>query len=314
MLTEVRMATLGVSDLDAAIRFYTGALQYKVLERGQVAAELAPLWRFDASLRGSYAVLGADDSGLGRLRLLHFDPPGERIRTPENKYTGAGFTILNFRCRDARDIMDAIVAAGGTASKAPSFWEVSDQVHVWDSISADPDGIQIDMFSYEKGGELRGPLDTEVSVLQTIAITTPDVDRSADFYKGLGFQTLFDRVLDFPELQDLLGTEEPVKIRNANLLKDGSIIPGRVEMFAYLSDAPPESVSLRDKAVPPNVGLLSISMVSDDLTADRDLMLRLGAEPVAQAQVDLPGFGRADVAVVLGPDGEAIEIIRPITA
>jgi catechol 2,3-dioxygenase-like lactoylglutathione lyase family enzyme len=201
MVSEVRIATLGVSDLERSIAFYRDALAWRLIASGAVDPALAPLLRCTPEHAGRWAVLAADDSGLGRVRLVAFDPPGERLWTEANRYAGSGYYALNFRCRDARASMARIVAAGGHAAHAPSYWEVSEQVAVWDSISDDPDGTRLDLFSYERGGELRGPLHTEVSVLQTVAIATRDIPRSRRFYEGLGFRELFDRVLDFPELQ-----------------------------------------------------------------------------------------------------------------
>ncbi|TXI31887.1 MAG: hypothetical protein E6Q64_02350, partial [Ottowia sp.] len=234
MLSEVKLVTLGVSDLDQACAFYARAMGYQVEESGPVPATLAPLWRFDPALGGRYAVVAADGSGLGRIRLVQFDAPGQRLWSEQIRYNGTGYYALNFRCRDAIATMEAITGAGGSASHEPSYWEVNEQVAVRDSMNQDPDGICLDVFSYDRGGELRGPLDTEVSVLQTVAIATRDVPRSAAFYRGLGFEVLFDRVLDFPGLQEMLGADRPVRIHNINLMKDGSIVPGRVEMFAYL--------------------------------------------------------------------------------
>lgn len=310
MVTEVRIATLGVSDLDRSIGFYREALGFEVVARGAIAPELAPLLRGAPGGRGDFAVLAADDSGLGRIRLLAFDPPGERLWTEANRYAGTGYYALNFRCRDARAAMARIEAAGGHAAHEPSFWEVSDQVAVWDSISDDPDGIRLDLFSYERGGELRGPLRTEVSVLQTVAIATRNVERSRRFYEGLGFRELFDRVLDFPELAQLLGADRPVRIHNVNLMKDGRIVPGRVEMFAYLGiDDIPEQ-PLGPVAHPPRIGILSIGFDSDDLEADLERLAALGARSMARATVsDWPGYGAAEVAVVAGPDDEAIEVV-----
>jgi catechol 2,3-dioxygenase-like lactoylglutathione lyase family enzyme len=312
MLSEVKAVTLGVRDLQRACAFYERALQYQVQERGAIASELAPLWRFDAAHAGEYAVVAADASGLGRIRLVAFDAPGQALWHADNLYNGSGFYALNFRCRDALSIMHAIESAGGKSAHEPSYWEVSEQVAVRDSISDDPDGIRLDMFSYEKGGDLRGPLTTEVSVVQTIAIATRDVPRSVAFYKALGFQELFDRVLDFPELQTLLGTDRPVRIHNVNLMKDGHIVPGRVEMFGYLDMEHLPDAPLRDLAVPPNIGILSATLLSDDLSTDVQTVLALGASLVARSKIELPGFGFSDVATVLGPDGEQLELVQPL--
>jgi len=314
MVSEVKAVTLGVSDLQRACAFYRDALGYQVQAQGKISAQLAPLWRFDPALKGHYAMLAADDSGLGRIRLLAFDAPGQRLWNADNRYTGSGFYALNFRCRDALATMQAITAAGGRSAHAPSAWVVSDDIAVRDSINDDPDGIRLDVFSYEKGGDLRGPLLTEVSVVQTIAIVTRDIPRSIAFYQGLGFQTLFDRVLDFPELQTLLGTDRPVRIHNVNLIKDGHIVPGRVEMFAYLDMPHLPDTSLRDLAVPPNLGILSASLASPDLDADIQVMNALGVPLIARITAELPGFGMCDIATVLGPDGEQLELFQPHAA
>ena len=308
MLSEVKLVTLGVSDLDQACAFYARAMGYQVEESGPVPATLAPLWRFDPALGGRYAVVAADGSGLGRIRLVQFDAPGQRLWSEQIRYNGTGYYALNFRCRDAIATMEAITGAGGSASHEPSYWEVNEQVAVRDSMNQDPDGIHLDVFSYDRGGELRGPLDTEVSVLQTVAIATRDVPRSAAFYRGLGFEVLFDRVLDFPGLQALLGADQPVRIHNINLMKDGNIVPGRVEMFGYLDMEHLPDAPLRDQAVPPNLGILSASLASSDLDADCARLCELGAEPVARASVSLPGFGPCQVATLFGPDGELLEL------
>ena len=312
MLSEVKLVTLGVSDLDRALSFYADALGYRVQTRGDIDPQLAALWRFDPALSGRWAVIAPDDSGLGRIRLLQFNAPGQRLWTADNLYNGSGYYALNFRCRDALATLQAITAAGGSSAHEPSYWEVSEQVAVRDSINDDPDGIRLDVFSYERGGELRGALDTEVSVVQTIAIATRDVPRSVAFYQALGFETLFDRVLDFPELQELLGTDRPVKIHNVNLIKDGHIVPGRVEMFAYLEMDHLPDAPLRDAAVPPNIGILSASLHSSDIAADLAHVQSLGAQLIARQLADLPGVGRCEVATLFGPDGEQLELFQPL--
>lgn len=312
MLSEVKLVTLGVSDLDRALSFYRDALGYQLHERGEISPQLASLWRFDPALHGRWAVIGADDSGLGRIRLLAFDTPGQRLWNADNLYNGSGYYALNFRCRDALATMQAVTAAGGSSAHEPSYWEVSEQVAVRDSINDDPDGIRLDVFSYERGGELRGALETEVSVVQTIAIATRNIARSVAFYQALGFETLFDRVLDFPELQELLGTDRPVRIHNVNLIKDGHIVPGRVEMFAYLDMEHLAEAPLRDAAVPPAIGILSASLHSATLESELAAVLALGAQLIARERLELPGVGLCDVASVFGPDGEQLELYQPL--
>lgn len=311
LLSEVRMATLGVSHMDEAVQFYEQALAYRCIERGRVPPELAPLWQFDPDLALEYAIMAADESGRGRIRLLAGAQPGRPIWTPADRMSATGSYALNFRCQDLHAQLERIRSAGGEAGSQPHFWEVNDEVHVYDSMSSDPDGTPLDLFSYARGGDFRGRLDTPVSVVQTVALAVAEVEASRAFYKAMGFVELFDRVLDFEGLGDMLGVDRPVKIHNVNLMKDGHIVPGRVEMFAYLDSGLPRPQPVTDRAVPPNHGLLSFSLLTTNADAVLDALEPLGGGRVGQAAaVAVPGFGRTDLSVLLGPDGERIELIH----
>jgi catechol 2,3-dioxygenase-like lactoylglutathione lyase family enzyme len=308
MLSEIRMVTVGVSDLPRALRFYEQALAHRVLEQGEVPPATARFWRAQSLEALSYAILAADDSGQGRVRLVAGEPPRPHVWAGADPYASSGYFALNYRCRDLKKQLERIAAAGGQPGR-PTRWQVSEQVVVQDSMNQDPDGTHLDLFFYEKGGELRGALLSEVSVLQTVAIATRALERSKRFWEALGFEELFDRVLDFPELKELLHTSEPVRIRNANLMKDGRIVPGRIEMFSYLGMEGRPEQRLAEKARPPAAGILMVSLKSTDLPSDAALIERAGGRVVGRMQGERPGFGRGEALLAEGPDGEAIELI-----
>jgi catechol 2,3-dioxygenase-like lactoylglutathione lyase family enzyme len=308
-LSEVKLVTLGVRDLARSIDFYQTALGYSLQETGDVTPAQATLLRSAAANAGRYAVMAADDSGLGRIRLVGCGP-GPSLWNEQNMLTAVGFYALNFRAKDAKQMLQRVRDAGGKSAHEAQFWEVNESVAVWDSISTDPDGIRLDMFSYERGGELRGPLNTQVSVLQTIALATKNMQRSVAFYQSIGFQTLFDRVLDFPGLQDLLGTDKPVRIHNVNLQKDGHIVPGRVEFFEYLDQPAVPSENLHIQSFPPAIGILSMTFVCTDLEQALAELSRSGAKFCRRVAGEIAGFGVAQAALLNGPDGEAIELIE----
>jgi catechol 2,3-dioxygenase-like lactoylglutathione lyase family enzyme len=308
-LSEVKMVTLGVRDLARSIAFYQAALGYSLQATGNISPAQATLLRSATSNPGRYAVMAADDSGLGRIRLVSYGP-GPSLWNEQNVLTAVGYYALNFRVKDAKKMLHRVRDAGGKSSHEPQFWEVNESVAVWDSISTDPDGIRLDMFSYERGGELRGPLKTDVSVLQTIALATKNMRRGVAFYQSIGFQTLFDRVLDFPGLQDLLGTDQPVRIHNVNLQKDGHIVPGRVEFFEYLDQPADVSENLHVQSCPPAIGILSMSFVCTDLEQALAGLSHSGAKFCRRVAGQIAGFGVAQAALLNGPDGEAIELIE----
>jgi catechol 2,3-dioxygenase-like lactoylglutathione lyase family enzyme len=319
LLSEIRAATISVANLEQSIAFYGDALGYRTTERGCVPAALARLWGHTGLNEVHYAMLAADDSGLGRLRLIAvgdpvpgLEPQTQRLWQDVSPRLGVGFFALNFRALDVQTALPRIVAAGGRARHKPTFWEVSEAVAVWDSISADPDDVQLDLFSYVRGGELRGALLTDVSVLQTVALATREIDRSVAFYQSLGYQVLFDRTLDFPELADLLGVHDgsPVRIRNVNLMQQGRIVPGRIEMFQHLHPANADEINLSARAVPGVSGIVSISFECQRLEPACALMRTQNAEVLGEFSGDVPGFGAATVICYLGPDRERIELIQ----
>ena len=98
MLSEVKLVTLGVSDLDQACAFYARAMGYQVEESGPVPAALAPLWRFDPALGGRYAVVAADGSGLGlpivrEIARQHGADVELEDARPGSAMPGARFTV-----------------------------------------------------------------------------------------------------------------------------------------------------------------------------------------------------------------------------
>jgi catechol 2,3-dioxygenase-like lactoylglutathione lyase family enzyme len=306
-ISEVKMVTLGVRNLARSIAFYQAALGYSLQASGDVTPAQAILLRSANARR--FAVMAADDSGLGRIRLIECGA-GPSLWNQNNALTGVGYYALNFRAKDAKKMLDRVRDAGGKSAHEPQFWEVNESVAVWDSISTDLDGIRLDMFSYERGGDLRGPLNTDVSVLQTIALATKNMRRGVAFYQSIGFQTLFDRVLDFPGLQDLLGTDQPVRIHNVNLQKDGRIVPGRVEFFEYL-DQPTEALeNLHVQSFPPAIGILSMTFVCTDLEQALAELSHSGAKFCRRVAGPIAGFGVAQAALLNGPDGEAIELVE----
>ncbi len=309
MLSEVRSVTLGVSNLDRALAFYGQGLGFEPLARGPIPAAAGEAWRLPPELDGEVAQLAVNGAPQGQLRLMSFNSPGRPVWNSANRLAGDGFYAVNLRARDLPLLMPQLHARGASGPDQPQRWQVSEEVEVWDSISFDPDGIALDIFSYIRGGDLRGPLDTEVSVVQTVAIATHDVQRCVDFYGCLGFEVLFDLRLE--GLEELLHVPPGISIHNVNMMKDGSVVPGRVECFRYHGADLPAAQPLANQARPPNLGILAITLESDDLEGESELVLQAGGQQLCKpVQVELPSYGAVHLQSFLGPDGEMLEILQ----
>lgn len=311
LVSEVRIANVSVGSLDRAIDLYSGVLGLEVIARGRLPTELAGPWRIPPGMGGEMALLAAGAERTGMLRLVEFDAPGDPIWTKADQLSGNGFWALNYRVNDIRELLPALLDAGVTGSGQAKNWSITDEVEVWDSITTDPDGVHLDIYSYERGAELRGgPLAGPVSPLQTIAACVHDLARTRRFYEGLGFQVLWERTID--ELDDFLDIPPGTSLHDANLVRDPSIMPGRIELFRFLDTGVvslPDPAPLTHRAVPPARGILSVSLETSDLDEASELLTCLGATAIATpVQVVLPGLGNSGVAAFRGPEGECLEL------
>jgi len=245
------------------------------------------------------------------LRLLSVAEaePGDLIWDAGAELAGDGFYAVNLRVSDLHALLPRLEREGVDIPGDPYFWEVSEEVAVWDSMSRDRDGVFLDLFAYQRGGELRGELAGEVSVVQTIAIATHDVERCREFYGKLGFDVLFD--LHLEGLEELLHVPPGISIHNVNMMKDGEIVPGRVECFRYHGEDLPPAYPLRDRAAPPRRGILAATLETVNLTASDLELQAAGAVPISDSvETDLPGYGPIRLRTYFGPDGECLEVIE----
>jgi catechol 2,3-dioxygenase-like lactoylglutathione lyase family enzyme len=308
MISEIRIATLSVGDLDRSLRFYTDGLGYRELDRGPVPAEVAGPWRVPAGLTGHQVVLSADDGQVGMLRLVAFDAPGEPIF---ERVQDAGHYAANFRVRDIQETMARLVEHGAQPPPwrdgpiEPHHWVLHD-VEVWDSMFRDPDGSYVDVYQIVKGPPLLGELEGEVSPIETMAVHTVDAPTARAFYEGLGYRVWYEQMVD---PQPFLGMPPGSQLHNVNLMMRGDVVPGRVELAQRIGQG--DVATLEDRAVPPNRGYLSVSFESDNVDADAATALALGAREISRpVDVQLPALGRVRLTTLLGPDGEALELYQ----
>ncbi|MGW5158204.1 VOC family protein [Nonomuraea wenchangensis] len=308
MISELRVATVAVADLERSCAFYAETFGYVRLGEGAVGGrEVELAWRMPDSLTGRTVVMGPPGAGTGLLRLVQFDAAGEPYWGGYARPQDYGHYALNIRVPDIRTAIGRLRAAGGRAKSEPTHWTVTPELSAWDSLSYDPDGIVLDVFELEpaEGSALAG-YDGRPSELQTVAMHVSDARASASFYRALGFVELYDKLIE--NMESFFRLPEGTGLHNINLYVPGGTLNGRVELAQYVG-FPGEQQ--RDRAVPPNLGILSVSLETDDLAATADLAGGLGAEPVcAPVEVDLPPYGPALVQTFFGLDGEILEFYQ----
>ena len=307
MISPISVATVGVTDLEASVRFYRSLLRMGGggHRRGRRSGSRSAVAHALRSRRAGSGTGCSRSAELGRVRLVEWDRPGELVRDPARNQD-FGHYALNFRVEDLQDVWEGLEDIGGSARSRPNTWVVAEGILAHDSLCYDPDGITCDVFELPDEGPL-GPLgDRASSELQTMAIRPRDIAASAAFYTGLGYETWYDQKTD--GIEGFLHLAEGTTLHNVNFHMPSQSLNGRVELAAYLGFP---GVPTSHRAVPPNIGIMSITFQSDDFDRDTELVEDLGATSVARSdRTEVPPFAPTRVATYVGPDGEAFELVE----
>ncbi len=309
MFSEIKFVTLGVADLDRSIAFYADALGFEEISRTRVDNEaLAEAWRIPAGIAGRYAVMGVPQIESGMLRLVEWTPSGDHVWASPARLQDLGAFAVNFRVKEINAAWELLGRCAAREKSKPTYWEVEQNIAAWDSQCYDPDGTLLDVFQVV--GEIERtlgpfPRGKDASEVQTIAVHCSDARRSEAFYKGLGFEPLYDRVIE--HLWSFLGLPQGTKLHNINLIMPGERPNGRVELAQYIGLP---ARSLKARSAPPARGPLMMSMRVDSLEAASDRLKHLGAKTIGTARYDSPPYGRVAAATFFGPSDEVIEVFE----
>jgi catechol 2,3-dioxygenase-like lactoylglutathione lyase family enzyme len=309
MFSEIKLVTLGVIDLDRSIAFYADALGLEEISRTRVDREaLAEAWRIPAGIAGRFAIMGIPGVESGMLRLVEWAPPGDHVWTSPTRFQDLGAYAVNFRVREINAAWDLLGRCGAKEKSKPTYWEVEQNIAAWGSQCYDPDGTLLNVSQVV--GEIEralGPFapGKDASEVQTLAIHCSDARRSESFYKGLGFEPLYDRVIE--HLWTFFGLPQGTKIHNINLIMPGERPNGRVELAEHIGLP---GRSLKARTAPPGRGPLMMSMQVTNLDPASDRLKSLGARPIGTARYDSPPFGTVSAATFFGPSDEVMEIFE----
>lgn len=312
LISEVKFVTLGVAELDRSVAFYADAFGYAEIGRDVVNTEaLGTAWRIPQGVTGRFAVMGAQGLASGMLRLVEWTPSGDHVWSKPARIQDLGPFAVNFRVRSIDTGWKRLLGAGATAKSEPRYWEVNQDIGAWDSQCFDPDGTLLDVFQVKgKIEETLGPFPDglDASEVQTLALHVADAKASQRFYLGLGFVTMYDKVVE--NLESFFGVPPGTKLHNINMQKAGPRPNGRVEIAQYIGL---KGKSLHKRTAPPSRGPLSMSMEVKSLDTARMRLDSLGAKAIGRASYVCPPFGEVNAATFFGPDSEVVEIFEIVS-
>ncbi|MFC6152345.1 VOC family protein [Nocardioides yefusunii] len=307
-ISEVKVATVGVTDLEASVAFYSGCFDYVEHGRGPISPEeTAQLWGGATDLVGEAVVLGPAGGTTGLVRLVHYPESKPLYWGDYSRLQDLGHYALNIRVPEINAAMAAVAAHGGKTRSGPTHWTVTPDLSAWDSLSWDPDGILVDVFQLEPGPA--NPLadyDGRPTGLQTVCLHSANANASARFYAALGLRPLYDKLLE--RMEDFFHLPDGVGLHNINMMHPDRNDSGRVEIAQYVGF---EGDDQRHLAVAGTAGILSLAFETTDLDATTVLLKAIGTETAGdEIEVDQVGFGRVRVRAWFGPDGERVEFFQ----
>jgi catechol 2,3-dioxygenase-like lactoylglutathione lyase family enzyme len=305
--SEIQTVTLGVRSLTQTRAFYETAFGYRCVDESTVSHDCAGFWGVPAGVGARTALLAraAPDGPVrrGMIRLLECTPAGEHAWGRYERYFDYGHYAVNIRVPDIRTSYDTMLEAGASSKSRPTRWEVEPGLEAWDSLSWDPDGTLIDVYTVSGRPDVFAPIQGLATEVETVAIHTSDARRSRDFYLRLGYSQFYDRLIT--DLSSFFHLPEHVALHNINLFKPERSPVGRIEIVQYVG-LPGEPVGAR--ARPPRLGILAIAFETQDVGAAQDRLRQLGSPEVgAVTEIELPGIGRVRTFAADSPDRERLE-------
>jgi len=311
MFSEVKLATVGVGDLDRAIAFYADAFALEEISRTTVDTDaVSEAWRIPAGITGRYAVMGIPGNESGMLRLVEWQPVGDHVRGAPARFQDYGMNGLTFRVREINAAWDNLCRSGARDRMKPTYWELEQNLCPWTADATDHDGTALEIF--EVVGEVAdslGPFRTgrDVTEVQAVTIHSSDARRSSAFYGALGFEALYDRVIE--QAWALLDLPKGTKLQSVHLIRPGARSSGRIEICHYIGMP---GRTLKSRSTPPARGPLMMSIRVASLDEACAKVKTQGAKPIGSARYNSPPFGNVSAATFFGPDDEVIELFEKI--
>ncbi|MDX2224234.1 MAG: VOC family protein [Rhodospirillaceae bacterium] len=319
----MRLATVGVSSLDAALKLFRGIMKLKVERAGPLSRGLAKAWKLKPGTRARMAVLSCKGYPIGKLRLVEYHPvPKQKVRidfgprAPDSA-TDVGPKAIDFYVADPiGPSVRKIEAAGYKFRSPPVKHQIADTISE-ECLFSGPDGVPVLIMvghRHSRNSLRPGSPDGPFSEIPTISICAGELERTRAFYGGvLGLTALTD-------------TETPDAYRD--LVDDLTGVPKGTRVHFLLYGKPPEASGkilvvhfydrtgkrLKGRMKP---GHLGFSLLTHD-TADIDKLHRdlksFGAKIVTPPTPIADDGAPYRTMLVQGPNEEMFEFTQALPA
>jgi catechol 2,3-dioxygenase-like lactoylglutathione lyase family enzyme len=308
----MRSITIGVSDLEAALRLFHTVMGLAIEWREVLPAARAAVWGLPAGTRGEWAELSCRGYPIGRLRLLRLAPtPREFVRLdtqiggPDSPLD-IGPKAIDFYVRSPAEIWWRELVAAGCIARSPPVRHIIGNVESEECVLFGPDGVPLLIMvghrhppSQMRAGTPHG----NYSEVPTISVVAGDLEATRRFYgEALGLHAAQDdeTPAEFREqVNRLVGIPSDSRVRFL-LYQDPAEPSGKI-LLVHFGGA--SQRRLTDRMHPARLGVALYTHGAADLAALERRVREAGAAIVQTAR----DAGGRRILLVRGPNEELFE-------
>ncbi len=304
MTDAIKHITIGVADLDDALKLWSGRFGLDIIVR-QTGPDtgLGILWDVPADRIADQALVGTPGAGAGWLHLVQFDRPDPPVRRGAST-TDLGPKSLDVHCRDM-PARYAELESDGYRFRAPiSEYEVGDlrareaQMPAHD----DTNVVLIEVF----GWDIRLS-DSGYGAVTSLVVIVPDTEVEGAFYAELfDLDELMHHRITGPAIEQAVGLPKGSALIMRLMGRETEMF-GRMELIQY------EGLTGTDRfprAKAPALGTLHCRFQVDSVEAVIERAGRAGAAVRHYGSIQTI-FGSSRAAAVNSPAGLRVEVFEP---
>ncbi len=312
MITAMRSVTVGVSDLEAALRLFHGVMGLAIEQREELPAARAAAWGLPPGTGGEWAELSCRGYPVGRLRLLQLHPVPSEVVRRDTQIGGPdspldiGPKAIDFYVRSPAEIWWRELVDAGCIARSPPVRHVIGGLESEEAVLFGPDGVPLLIMvghrhppSQMRAGTPHG----NYSEVPTVSVVAGDLAATRRFYgEALGLHAAQDAETpaEFREqVNRLVGIPHGSRVRFL-LYQDPAEPSGKI-LLVHFGGASQRRLSGRMH--PRRLGVALYTHGSSDLAALEHRVRAAGAV-IVQAPADA---GDCRVLLVRGPNEELFE-------
>ena len=312
-------ATVGVRDLDAALRLFADTMQLRVDARYVAGSDLLAAWGLAGTLRAEIVELSLAGYPFGRLRLVAYTPGAtQAVRLDAD--AGApdtpadiGPKALDFYVRaPIRDAVEAITRAGYALRSAPVYHQIGQTISE-EVLFTGPDGLPVLIMVGHRHSALSmrpGAPHGPFSEIPTVSVICGDIDATRRYYRDmLGLVAVNDA--ETPDayrdlVDDLVGMPHGTRVHFLLMAQPGEA-SGKVLLVHFFERG---GKRLAGRMRPGHLGFSLLTHRCCDLDALAAALRAGGWTPRFGPAFVRYGERRERVLVAPGPNEELFEFIE----